>query len=136
MKAPSDIKILSKIYKLYYEEYKNFSTEVENGRKTKIFVPIDCQMIADELDTDGDIIFGRLYYHMEQKYGYRRDDDSRVAFFLLQAGNDQKCVNFPLLASVLAGMQEEDSKFKISTWLSTIAIVVAVGTAVAQVIQS
>ncbi|MDH4610800.1 hypothetical protein [Pseudomonas sp. BN102] len=93
-------------------------------------------MIANELDTDGDIIFGRLYYHMEQKYGYRRDDGSRVAFFLLQAGNDHKCVNFPLLASVLAGMQEEDSKFKVSTWLSTVAIVVAVGTAIAQVLQS
>lgn len=127
MKPPSDIKILSAIYKLYDEEFKNYTQEpdVQNGRVSKIYVPIDCKMIAKELSVDSDIVFGRLYYHLEQKYGYKRDDD-RVAFFSLGVGSDRHCVNFPLLASVLAGLQEEVSKFKWATALSIIAVLISI----------
>ncbi|MNF65445.1 MULTISPECIES: hypothetical protein [Pseudomonas] len=127
MKPPTDLKILSTIYKLYYEEFKNHSRKpgIENGRETKIFVPIDCKMIAKELDVDGDIVYGRLYYHLEQKHGYTRSDGSNVAFFSMMVGSDRHCVNFPLLASVLAGLQEESSKFQLATWLSTFAIVIS-----------
>lgn len=128
MKPPSDLKILNVIYKLYYEEFKNFAQEsdVQNGRVSKIHVPIDCKMIARELGVDSDIVFGRLYYHLEQKYGYKRDDDNKVAFFSLGVGPDRHCVNFPLLASVLAGLQEESSKFKWATVLSFIAVLISI----------
>ncbi|MNO49572.1 hypothetical protein D3C76_399270 [compost metagenome] len=88
-------------------------------------MPIDCKMIAKELDVDGDIVYGRLYYHLEQKHGYTRSDGSNVAFFSMMVGSDRHCVNFPLLASVLAGLQEESSKFQLATWLSTFAIVIS-----------
>lgn len=57
MKTPTDLVILRLIYKLYYEEFKNFSIEagVENGRKSKIFVPIDCKLIATQLKVDAEL---------------------------------------------------------------------------------
>ncbi|MGF6222623.1 hypothetical protein [Pseudomonas sp. YL-218 TE3947] len=126
MKAPSDLKILNAIYKMYYKEFKNYTADGENSRCSKVYVPINCKMIAKKLKVDDDIVFGRLYYHLEEKYGYKRADDSRVAFFSLRVGPDDKCINFPLLASVLAGLQEESNKFQLSTWLSSIAIVISV----------
>lgn len=128
MKTPSDLKILSIIYKLYYEEFTNHSLEkdIQNGRKSKIFVPIDCKMIARELNVDNDIVFGRLYYHMEEKYGYLKNNGSRVAFYTPIAGEDNRCVNFPLLASVLAGLQEENSKFLWATVMSGVALTVSI----------
>ncbi|MDF5904668.1 hypothetical protein P4152_22960 [Pseudomonas aeruginosa] len=96
MKIPTDLVILRLIYKLYYEEFKNFSKggDVDNGRKTKIFVPIDCSLIADELNVDADIVFGRLYYYMQERYGYTRDDGSKVAFYASIAGESNRCINF------------------------------------------
>jgi hypothetical protein len=128
MKTPSDLKVLSIIYKLYYEEFTNHSREkdVQNGRKSKIFVPIDCKMIAKELNVDSDIVFGRLYYHMEQKYGYTRHDGTKVAFYTSIAGEEDRCVNFPLVASVLAGLQQENSKFLWATTMSGIALAVSI----------
>lgn len=128
MKTPSDRKVLEIIYKLYYEEFTKHSGEkdVQNGRKSKIYVPIDCKMIARELSVDSDIVFGRLYYHMEEKYGYMRPDGSKVAFYTTIAGEDNRCVNFPLLASVLAGLQQENSKFLWATVMSGIALAVSI----------
>ena len=34
----------------------------ENLRVTKNYVPIDIDLLGEELGVDGDIIFGRLYY--------------------------------------------------------------------------
>ncbi|KPY87656.1 hypothetical protein RA263_23640 [Pseudomonas syringae pv. tagetis] len=128
MKLPSDRTILELIYKLYYEEFQNHSREVESGRRSKIYVPIDCQMIARELDVDGDIVFGRLYYHLQKKYGYTNEDESKVLFFGNTNGEGFS-INFPLMASVLAGLQEDANKFRTATWISSCALAVSMGTA-------
>lgn len=130
MKSPSDLKVLSAIYNLYYEEFKNFSQEsdIENGRASKIYVPINCKMIARDPGVDSDISFGRLYYHLEHKYGYRNEDGTKVHFFTLGIQSDRHCVNLPLLASVLAGLQEESSKFKWATALSGLAVLISIVT--------
>ncbi|WP_374439784.1 hypothetical protein [Pseudomonas panipatensis] len=130
MKVPSDLRILQSIYEEYYEVFSSFVGGAENGRESKVFVPIDCKKIAERLNVDPDIVFGRLYYHLEQKYGYRRPDGSNIAFFSLMIGSDRRCVNFPLLASVLAGLQEEHGKAKTATILAWIAIVVSLASAV------
>ncbi|WP_146257886.1 hypothetical protein [Pseudomonas putida] len=113
---------------LYYEEFANFSKKAgaENGRKSKIFVPIDCELIANQLNVDADIVFGRLYYHMQEKYGYTKEDGSKVAFYSPIAGENSRCVNFPLLASVLAGLEDENSKAQAAIYLSLFATAVAI----------
>ncbi len=121
---PSDYKLLTEIYERYYEQFKNFSREAPE-RDSKIYVPIDIRAIADHLKTDEYIIFGRLYTHLDKKYGYKNDDGSLSPFFSMQAGKDRHVINFPLLASVIAGLKEERSKQNTSMYLSIIAITIS-----------
>ena len=63
--------------------------------------------IAKILNVDADIVFGRLYYHLNEKFSYKHDDGSKVEFFALHVGDESHCINFPYLASVLADLQEK-----------------------------
>ena len=122
-RLPSDYKILSEIYNRYYEDFNNY---LEGSRSTKIFVPVDLKVIAHDLKIDPDIVFGRLYYYLNKRYSYSTGDNTRVEFFALKVGSDSKAINFPLLASVLASIHEEQSKFVWATGLSITAIIISI----------
>ncbi len=124
-KAPTDLQILNAIYERYYDTFASFSRE-ETGRVAKIFVPIDIGDIASQLKVDGDIVFGRLYYHLERKYGYERSDGTLVHFFALKVGEDRHCVNFPYLSSILASLRQEDRKFRAAISISFASLLVSV----------
>ena len=124
MKAPTDLQILNQIYETYYDKFKSFSKEAPD-RAAKIYVPIDCKLVAKRLRVDPDIVFGRLYYHLEKKYGYSQKDGARVHFFSLHIAGDTHCINFPLLSSVVAGLRQESRKSSIATTISTLALAVA-----------
>jgi hypothetical protein len=124
MRLPTDRQILEAVYRRYYSTFAQFSREGD-GRETKVHVPIDVASIAAGFGVDADIIFGRLYYHLEQKYGYEGSGKVRVPFFSLQVGADRHCVNFPLLASVLASLRTEHLRFRLATTLSIISIVIS-----------
>lgn len=132
MAIPSDLKVLNTIYKMYQQDFLAWEAAGENSRETKVWVPIDCKAIARELNVDADIIFGRLYFHMQEKYGYTRRDGSNVGFYELQVGREKKAINFPLMTSVLAGMQDENKKHSWTMWLSVAAIVISVSGVVVQ----
>jgi hypothetical protein len=119
MNVPTDYKVLNAIYERYYKTFAGFSVG-STERSAKVYVPIDVASIAATLGVDGDIVFGRLYYHLEKKHGYQNSDGSLVHFFALTVGSDRHCVNFPLLGSVLAGLREERSK---NMWAVGVAIV-------------
>ena len=125
MKAPTDLQILNTIYESYYDTFKSFTKDAPE-RAAKIYVPIDCKKIARALGVDPDIVFGRLYYHLEKKYGYSQRDGVRVHFFALRIGDDIHCVNFPLLSSVVAGLRQDNRKFWITTGVSILALILAV----------
>src|SRR5690554_4290064 len=101
MKNPSDGNILDAIYKKYYDVFVSYDKSAPS-RSSKIYVPIDCAQIASELGMDAEILFGRLYYHLDKKYRYAQDDGSLVHLFALNTGGDLHTVNFPLLAAILA----------------------------------
>ncbi|HET8747409.1 MAG TPA: hypothetical protein VFM98_17550 [Ramlibacter sp.] len=124
MKLPSDRRILECIFDRYAGEFENF--ELEKTRSSKIYVPVDCKAVAATLKTNPDIVFGRLYYHLEKRYGYVQADGSKVHLFALKVGNDSKCVNFPLLASVLAGLQEERTRHLVPQAIAIAALVVSI----------
>lgn len=123
MKIPTDRQILETIYNLYHESYKTFTAD---SRSTKIYMPIDCQLVADKLGVDGDIVFGRLYYHLEKKYGYKQEDNSKVHLFAMYIGGDKHCINFPLMTSVLASLQEAKKEFWTPTIIAGVALVIAI----------
>lgn len=124
--VPTDLEVLNKIYHQYYDNFTSYSKD-NPDRTTKIFVPIDIEKIANELDVDGDIVFGRLYYHLNEKHGYRKEDDSMVHLFAKVIGNDKHCVNFPLVASVLADLRRQNKKFWIATGVAIFSLIVSVG---------
>ena len=114
MKIPSDLKILTEIYERYYDEFKSFSRE-EPTRACKVYVPIAIRAIAADLKTDEYILFGRLYNHLSKKYEFKDTDGASSPLFSPKVGEDKHAIHFPLLASIIAGLQEEDNRQN-TTW--------------------
>jgi hypothetical protein len=124
-KLPTDLEILNFIYDTYYKEFSDFQKD-NKSRETKIYVPIDCAMLAKHFSVDGDIIFGRLYYHLANKYKYQHSVKEEVKIFEFKVGDDSKCVHFPILASVVSELREHDRKYRNTIRISVIAIVLSI----------
>ena len=127
-RVPTDREILERIYARYEPKYKEVSSgqDVE-GSDSRIYLPVDLAAVATELNVDGNIVFGRLYYYLDRKYAYQTQADGSgkagawVHLFWLRfdAPQGKHWVNFPVLATVLASLQEEHSCVR---WTRTIAI--------------
>lgn len=124
MTPPTDLEILSAIYDRYYETFAEYGTD-RTGRSSKIYVPIDVDKVAAELDVDGDIVFSRLYYHLNKKHSYSHDDGTGVQVFAISVGGDPHCVNFPLVASILADLRPESQPDRTATTIALISLAVA-----------
>lgn len=118
-KTPSDLEILDAIFEKYYDSFASFS-EAKADRSTKVYVPIDIASLADDMKVDPDLIFGRLYYHLDNKFAH-----DKVHFFSVKVGDDLNCVNFPYLASVLADLRKEKSRYSLAMSLSIISVIVS-----------
>ena len=121
---PTDRDILKNIYQNYYDSFKDFERE-SKPRSSKIYVPIDIKKISDELNVDAELIFGRLYYHMDKKYGYTQQDGSKVHLFTPKAGSGNNAVNFPLLGAILAEIEETHQNNRLSIVLSIAALFIS-----------
>lgn len=124
-RTPTDYALLNVIYERYYDEFAAYDPE-HPGRSSKIYMPIDIETIAARLGVDSDIVFGRLYYHLENRYGYKLDDGSFVHFFAIKVGADTHCVNFPYLSSVLATLRDENKKYRLATGIAVASLLLAV----------
>jgi len=124
-RIPTDQQILEAIDREYYAVFASYSEDAPN-RGTKVYVPIDIEKIARGLGVDGDIVFGRLYFHLERKYGYQQKDGADVHFFVLRVAGDIHCVNFPLMASVLADLQDQSRKHDVAIWIAVGSLLVSV----------
>ena len=125
-KPPTSLQILEEIYKRYYGEFTRYSRESPT-RKTKVYVPIDIRAIAEHFDVDGDIIHGRLYYHLDSKFSITKPDNPVVHFFLFQENSDKPHnVQFPILASAIAELREERDKYLWGIRLAAASFVVSI----------
>lgn len=124
-RIPADRKLLQEIYDRHYEDFAAYS-KTEPTRASKIMVPIDIPAIAKHFKVDIDLIFGRLYYHLQEKYGYKKSNGADVAFFTPAASQDRNCVNMPLLAAVLAGMQEEHGRHVWALGISIVSLIISI----------
>ncbi|MCA8899853.1 MAG: hypothetical protein KDA53_01235 [Hyphomonas sp.] len=121
---PTDERLLAHIFRKYERAFADWSDE-NKTRATKIWVPIDIEAVAKHYRCDPDLIFGRLYYHMNHRYASNTGDGDKVNFFNMRLGPDRHCVNFPLLASVLADLQEDKKRFQVSTRMAALSLVVS-----------
>jgi len=120
-KPPTDRELLKLIYESYYDEFNSYDEDTSE-RSTKLYVPIDCVEIAKQLDVDEDIVFGRLYYHLDKKYGYTQDDGVKVHLFSMRINKDRHVIHFPLLSAVLAELEQSNFRFVAPITLSLIAL--------------
>jgi hypothetical protein len=73
----TDRLLLKKIYDLYFNKFcelQNFEGDVES----QIHVEIECEQIAKELGLPTQLVFGRLYYHLEKRHRYQQDNGAWV----------------------------------------------------------
>ena len=127
-RPPTDLEILEEIYRRYYSEFTRFELG-DSLRDTKIYVPIDIRAIAAHFKIDGDIIHGRLYYHLDQKHSYTKSNGSQVVFFRFVEDAPPEVrhqVHFRLLASAIAALREHKDQFKWPLVVTAISVVVAV----------
>ena len=121
---PTDERLLREIYRRNLKAFSAYSDE-NRTRSSKIWMPIDIKALGRRFRCDEDLIFGRLYYHMNAKYGSHTGSGDQVNFFSIRVGADHHCVNFPLLASVLSDLQDERKRFIVSTRLAGLSLLVS-----------
>jgi hypothetical protein len=130
-KLPTDLEIFECIYDLYLAEFR-IETKENSTRSSKIYVPVDLEKVASKLDSDAHELFGRLYYHLDHKYGYKQENGAHVNLFTPAVGGDRHSVNFPYLAAVLAEHRLEDKRNKWSLRISLVALGVAIASLLAR----
>jgi hypothetical protein len=125
-RLPTDFEILNTIYERYYEEFASFARD-EPGRPTKNFVSIDTKVLGGDMGVDGDIIFTRLYYYLDNRHGYKQDDGRTVHLFTRTLNDDVgQFINFPYAASILASLRDENRKYRLATCMAGVSLLLSV----------
>ncbi|GAA3988178.1 hypothetical protein GCM10022279_09110 [Comamonas faecalis] len=123
------------VLRCIYDAYEPFFP-VEGSNIGKVMVAIDIEAVAKKLGTDKHVLFGYLYYHLDHKYRYQTGENSYVHLFAPKAGELRHAINLPYLAAILAGQDQEHSKFAWSLGVSLVALALSVGAIIAQVVSS
>ncbi|MES2414806.1 MAG: hypothetical protein V4614_13450 [Pseudomonadota bacterium] len=124
-KLPTDAKVLRCIHDKYLADFVCAGIASQPGKRSQ-YLSIDVKKIAEVLECDDEILFGRLYYHLGEKYRYKQADGSLVPLFYLQVGDKRHVIHFPYLLGILAGLEEDSRKHWLPITLSSIALVVSV----------
>lgn len=130
-RIPTERQVLRCIYNTYEPNFPS-----EQSQAGKVFVPIDVEAIAAKLRCEKDVLFGYLYYHLDHKYRYSSGERSHVHLFVPTAGGMRNAINLPYLAAILAGQDQEHSKFVWSLGVSLVALALSVGAIVAQLVTA
>jgi hypothetical protein len=108
----------------------------ETRGKNDPYLPIKVHEVATRLGCSPEMLFGRLYYHLDAKYRYTQGNGAQVNLFSLKVGSEMHCVNFPYLAAVLAEKDEEHKRQLWSLGVAIAALVLSVASIIAQVITA
>lgn len=130
---PTDREILKCIFEMYETAYPGKEVGQVRG-KNDPHLPIDISEVASRLGCSAEMLFGRLYYHLDTKHRYTQDNGAQVHLFSLKVGQELHCVNFPYLAAVLAERDEEHKKQVWSLSIAITALVLSVASIIAQIV--
>jgi len=123
-RLPTDREVLGCIYSMHESAYPGSSPESPRG-KNDPYVPVDVRAVAARLGIKPELLFGRLYYHLDAKHRYTQRDNVSVHLFLLDVQGKGHSVNFPYLASILAEHEHEHRKLFWSMVFSVSALIVS-----------
>jgi hypothetical protein len=104
-KLPTDHEVLRCVFEMYESSYPGAAPDETRGSNDP-YVPIDVRAVAAELGCKPELLFGRLYYHLDPKHRYKQDNGALVSLFHLNVQNKGHSVHFPYLAAILAGLSK------------------------------
>jgi hypothetical protein len=125
-RPPTDFEILREIRDLHYSDYVAHINDPKSAHHRHIYMPVDVAAVAERLEVEAEIVFGRLYYDLDPKYGEpEKEGRPRKVFFTPKAGSDQNCINFPHLEAVLAGLWQQRRRDLLAVWTSAVSLGIA-----------
>jgi hypothetical protein len=130
-RVPTERQVLRCIFDMYEPVFP-----VEGATAGKVFVQIDVEAIAQKLRCEKNIMFGYLYSHLDHKYRYQTGESTFIHLFAPRAGDLKHAINLPYLAAILAGLDQEHSKFAWSFGVSLVALALSIGSILAQLVAS
>lgn len=131
-KIATERQVLRCIYDTYLPTYP---FQPEKGSTGQVLLPIDMDAVASRLGMSKYLLFGYLHSYLDHKYRYKTGENSYVHLFAPVAGELRHVVNFPYLAAILAGHDQEHSKFAWSLGVSLVALALSIGAIVAQLVS-
>ncbi len=134
MKLPTDRSVLECIFKMYEFSYPGPSNAAGRGANDP-YISIDIAEVASRLGCNAELLFGRLYYHLDQKYRYEKDDGTKVVLFDIRVGEKKHAVQFPYLASILAGLNQESRRVLVPLGVSLFSLGVSLASFAAAVVK-
>jgi hypothetical protein len=125
---PTEREVLRAIYESYEASYPGKSPG-ENDP----YLAIDVYAVAERLKCKPHLLFGYLYYFLERKYRFETGPNTYVHLFAIKVGQLRHAVNFPYLAAILAGHDQEHSRQWWSLAIAAVALVLSLAAIIAQV---
>lgn len=98
----------------------------------RIYVPINTREVAGLLGDNPQVLFGRLYYHLDTKYRYQQAGGAMVHLFSLKVGSASHCINYPFLCALLADMRDKKRADRTAFLVSIFALFMSLGSIIAQ----
>lgn len=120
-RLPTDREVLRCIFEMYDPAYPG---EPKGGNDP--YLPVDLRAVAAKLNTKPELLFGRLYYHLDAKHRYQQDGGAWVNLFHLNVENKGHSVHFPYLVAILAGHDQEYRRQFWSVAFSVLALILSV----------
>jgi hypothetical protein len=127
---PTDRDVLRAIFETYESQYPGPVPEGGVRPANDPFVPVDLNAVARRLNTKPELLFGRLYYHLEAKHRYQQSGGTCVNLFLLNPQDKGHSVNYPYLAALLAGHDQEHRRQLFSVSVSLVALGISIASLV------
>ena len=124
-KLSTDREVLKCIYEMYESSYPGVKRDSSGGENDP-YLAIDVPAVAEKLQCKPELLFGRLYYHLDFKHRYKQENGALVYLFYLKLGDKRHAVHFPYLAAILAGHDQEHRKQLWSLGISVVALVLSV----------
>src|SRR5579871_3239545 len=129
MNNPTDAEILQTIYSRYVRAFTGQSEKPDTRSLRKVYYPIDIEALAKQLNVNKHVLFGRLYYHLDQKHRYRDEaNDAWTHLFAKAVGDEINCIHFPYLAALVAQNDSDSRRYAVSLAISIIALLVSLFT--------
>lgn len=105
---------------------KIYANAYSNRQDQNFYIEIDCKHIAKKMKVDNELVFQRLYSHLEKKYGYTNADQSYVHFFSLTVGDKKHCINYPYLCAALSDLEGERKELRITQAFAIVSAIISI----------